>query len=299
MRLEADFRVELGDGAFQLEARFSLDDGVLVLFGPSGSGKTTTVLALCGLERLTRGRISLDGDTLDDPARGIHVRPQDRHLAYVPQHHALFPHLRLYENVAFGLKKTPRSEVIGLLDALELSGLERRYPHQLSGGQRQRVALARALVRRPKLVVLDEPFSSLDREIRVKARAKVREIRKAYGVPLVLVSHDVADAVALGDRAVVFDHGRTVREGRVADLFLAGNGTGGTLPGRILSIRVDGELATVVVQVGEALLPVAMPVMALRSQGYEEDQEVALTFESGLPALVPAIPTGFGLPSRS
>ncbi|MBM3274359.1 MAG: ATP-binding cassette domain-containing protein, partial [Candidatus Sericytochromatia bacterium] len=94
--MEADFQVELGDGAFRLDARFSLEDGVLVLFGPSGSGKTTTVLALCGLERIIRGRIVLDGEILDDPERGIHVRPRDRHLAYVPQHHALFPHLRLY-----------------------------------------------------------------------------------------------------------------------------------------------------------------------------------------------------------
>ncbi len=219
MRLEADFSVVLGSGAFRLEARFSLDDGVLVLFGPSGGGKTTALLALCGLERPSSGRIVLDGEVLDDVAGRIHVRPQDRRLAYVPQNHGLFPHLRLYENVVFGLKNPDRKEVVALLEALELAGLERRFPQALSGGQRQRVALARALIRHPRLVLLDEPFSSLDQDIRTKAREKVREVRSAFGVPLVLVTHDVADAVELGDRAVVFDHGRTVREGPISEVF--------------------------------------------------------------------------------
>jgi ABC-type sulfate/molybdate transport systems ATPase subunit len=126
------------------------------------------------------------------------------------------------------------------------------------------------------MVLLDEPFSSLDRNIRVKARAKVREVRKTHDVPLVLVTHDVADAIALGDHAAVFHEGRTVREGPISALFLDGHLSEHGLPGRILSIRVEDEAATVVVQLGEGLLPVPMSLEHLVGAGFEEDQEVVV-----------------------
>ncbi len=203
-RLMAEFQVARERAGFELSARFEHDDGILVLFGPSGSGKTSVLLCLAGLLPPRSGRIVLDGRTLDEPASGTHVPPQERRLAYVPQGYGLFPHLRVVENVLFGLDSARRPDAVAILRDLGLAGLERRKPHELSGGQRQRVALARALVRQPRLILLDEPFAALDAAAKDRAKRLVQDVGAAHGVPVVLVTHDPEDARELASRVVRF-----------------------------------------------------------------------------------------------
>jgi sulfonate transport system ATP-binding protein len=192
---------------------------ILVLFGPSGAGKTTVVRSIAGLERPELGRIQFSGDTWFDAASNKWIEPQRRHVGYVGQKAALFPHLSVRANVEYGLtehsatERTRRGdEVLALLDLVELCD---RYPRELSGGEAQRVALARALVSEPELILLDEPFASLDAITRVRMHDLVRELRRKHHASMLLVTHDVDEAIALADRIVVMSNGRIGNAHRV------------------------------------------------------------------------------------
>lgn len=209
-RLEIQIRVRLN--GFTLDVAWSAGGGVSVLFGPSGSGKTLTLQCLAGLVRPDAGRIVVDGRVLFDGGAGIHVPPQDRRLGYVFQGYALFPHLTVRSNIAFGLHGRPREARVQrtgeVIDRLGLVGLEDRYPHELSGGQRQRVALGRALAIEPALLLLDEPLVALDLPARRALRDELRDILTDWSIPTVLVTHDFSEAYHLGDRVVIYDQGR-------------------------------------------------------------------------------------------
>jgi len=183
-----------------------------VLIGPSGCGKTSLLRAVAGLERSTAGRISVDGQALSDPAAGVHLAAEQRQIGMVFQDYALFPHLSVADNVAFGVAALPRSQrkqrVQQMLELVGLSHAAQRPPHQLSGGQQQRVALARALAPQPRLLLLDEPFSSLDVDLRERLAQEVRVILKASGTTALLVTHDQLEAFAVGDRIGVMSQGR-------------------------------------------------------------------------------------------
>jgi len=180
------------------------------LLGPSGCGKTSILRAIAGFEPLRAGRITLGGVVLSAP--GMHLPPERRRVGMMFQEGALFPHLDAAENIAFGLRRLDpparRDRVNQLLDLVGLAGLGPRYPHELSGGQQQRVALARALAPSPELLLLDEPFSSLDHTTRHRLGADVRDIIKAAGHTAILVTHDEAEARALGDWIGVMRAGR-------------------------------------------------------------------------------------------
>ncbi len=207
-----DVQIRLGLHGFTLDVSWTAGDGVSVLFGPSGSGKTLTLQCLAGLVRPDAGRIVVDGRVLFDSANGIHVPPQERRLGYVFQGYALFPHLTVRSNVAFGLRRRPPAErgqrTAEVMERLGLRGLEGRYPGELSGGQRQRVALARALATEPALVLLDEPLSALDLPLRRALREELHGILADWSMPAVLVTHDFAEAYQLGDRVVIYEAGR-------------------------------------------------------------------------------------------
>lgn len=181
---------------------------ITAVLGASGSGKTTLLRLIAGFERLDRGAISIGGIVMDDGKRS--VRPQHRGVGYVPQDGALFPHLTVSANVGFGLARRERSSVGELLELVGLSGLERRYPHQLSGGQQQRVALARALAIRPGVVLLDEPFSSLDASLRAEIGRDVARILAAAATTTILVTHDQDEALALAEQVAVLREGRVL-----------------------------------------------------------------------------------------
>src|SRR5438552_11070092 len=180
---------------------------ITVLFGPSGSGKTTVLRCLAGLDRPDRGHIRFEGETWFDAARGIFLSPQRRGIGYLSQEYALFPHLTVARNIAFGLgdlDASPRQQhVHKMLGLLGLAGLESRWPRQLSGGEQQRVALARALVRQPRLLLLDEPLAALDAPTREHLRRELRRLLAELQVPTVLVAHDRIEALALGDTVVL------------------------------------------------------------------------------------------------
>jgi iron(III) transport system ATP-binding protein len=189
------------------------------ILGPSGSGKTTLLRILAGFEQADAGTVRI-GDTIVD-GKGAHVPPERRRIGYVPQEGSLFPHLNVTGNVGFGLPRAQRSgqQITELLDAVGLGDLGQRYPHELSGGQQQRVALARALAIRPDVVLLDEPFASLDAHLRASIRSDVQQIFAAAGTTAVLVTHDQDEALAIADRVAVLRDGRIAQYSAPAELY--------------------------------------------------------------------------------
>ncbi|GEL24879.1 Fe(3+) ions import ATP-binding protein FbpC [Pseudonocardia sulfidoxydans NBRC 16205] len=191
------------------------------VLGPSGSGKTTLLRCIAGFERPDAGTVTLRGRELVSPGR--FVRAFERGIGIVPQEGALFPHLTVAQNIGFGLVEAPRRDrrarVGQLLELVGLAGLGGRRPDQLSGGQQQRVALARALAPEPALVLLDEPFSALDAQLRVGLREEVRELLRTLGSTAVLVTHDQAEAISLADHLVVMRGGRVVAAGEPREVY--------------------------------------------------------------------------------
>lgn len=208
---------------FLLDTAFTTDHGFVVLFGPSGSGKSLTLQAIAGAIQPDRGRIVVDHAPFYDSTRHILLPPQTRRIGYVPQHYALFPHLTVEKNIAFGLSVNPQvkpqQRINELLDIFSLQGLARRYPRELSGGQQQRVALARALAIQPRLLLLDEPFAALDAPLRASLRQELLHLQARLGLKIVLVSHDHADAFALGQQIIVYNGGRVIQQGARDDIF--------------------------------------------------------------------------------
>jgi len=189
------------------------------ILGPSGSGKTTLLRLLAGFERPDSGLISIGGAPVDGP--GVYLAPERRRIGYVPQEGSLFPHLTVAGNVGFGLTASQRrrGQVDAMLTTVGLAGFGRRYPHQLSGGQQQRVALARALAIEPAVVLLDEPFASLDAHLRADVRADVQEIFRRAGTTAVLVTHDQDEALSTADRVAVLRDGRIAQCAPPDDLY--------------------------------------------------------------------------------
>ena len=205
-------------GTFSLEAQWDVAAGqVMVLFGASGAGKSTMLRLIAGLLRPASGRIEIGGRAVYNSGTGAWLPAHRRNIGYLTQQYHLFPHLRVDQNIGYGLTALPRDERGGRvrqwLSSLHLEGLERRWPWELSGGQRQRVALARALAPGPDLLLLDEPFSSLDAELRRVLRGELRSMLAQRGIPVILVTHDREEALAIGDLVQVIDQGRSVAEG--------------------------------------------------------------------------------------
>src|SRR5262245_9715511 len=225
--LTAEFEKHFPGGTvIHVELRRPADTfSLTVLFGPSGAGKSTTLRCLAGLDRPECGVIRFGDEIWFDAARGIFLPPQRRRIGYLFQDYALFPHLRVAENIGYGLGKVAASErrkrFEEITALLGLAGLEDRYPRQLSGGQQQRVALARALVCRPRLLLLDEPLSALDAPTREHLRRQLRHWLVELRMSTILVTHDRIAALALGDHLVVFEAGRVCQSGSVQQVFSA------------------------------------------------------------------------------
>ena len=255
-------------GGFSVELAFAVDAGrVLVLFGPSGAGKTTALRTIAGLARPESGRIEIAGRTVfadNDGEPPCWEPPHRRGVGYVTQQNHLFPHLTVAENIAYGLPDrhgdSAHRRVSHLIDRLQLAGLEDRRVSQLSGGQQQRTALARALAPSPDLLLLDEPFSSLDMELRRSLGAELRSAIRELNVPVIMVTHSREEALALGDAVQIIDAGRVVAEGPPLHVLeQPGQGRVARLVGveNLLRMQVAARLpqdGTMVCQAGERAL---------------------------------------------
>ena len=207
---------------FLLDISLQAGQELLALFGPSGSGKSLTLQAVAGLVKPDAGRISLAGQLVFDSHRGVNWPPQQRQVGYVMQDYTLFPHLSVEQNIAYGLRGRPKAEirraVAELLELVQLVGFAGHRPHELSGGQQQRVALARALATKPKVLLLDEPFSALDGPTRAQLRLELRQLQEKIKIPTLLVTHDLAEANLLADRIAVYAGGRLLQIGPPAEI---------------------------------------------------------------------------------
>ena len=238
---------------------------LLSLLGPSGCGKTTTLMCIAGLERPDQGRILAAGEALTDAGRRLFLPPERRNLGMVFQSYALWPHMTVADNVAYGLRtrRAPeadiRKRVEDALSLVQLQGLGGRFPHQLSGGQQQRVALARALVYQPRILLLDEPLSNLDAKLREQARVWLRELQQRLRITTIYVTHDQTEALSLSDRIAVMSRGRIVQLGppreiyeHPADSFVADFiGQASFLPGEVAAS--DGDRVRVRLRNGQVL----------------------------------------------
>jgi len=286
-----DVDIQLRLSRLTLDVAFTVAAGeVLALLGPNGSGKSTTLRALVGLLPLAGGRVVLDGTVLEDPAQHVKVPPEKRPIGLMFQDYLLFPHLTAVENVAFGLrargidKKAAREKAAQTMARLGLDGLAEAKPGSMSGGQQQRVAMARALVTDPKLLLLDEPLAALDVSTKTDVRRLLREVLRQSHAANVLVTHDLLDAVALGDRMVVIQDGGIVQTGTpaevtaqprsryVADL-VGVNLLRGTANGTVLELDGGGRLTCAEPATGPLLAVIAPAAVSVSRPQPEGGQD--------------------------
>jgi len=280
---DIDIRLEheaSGPDRFTLDATFQAPGDTTVLFGPSGAGKTTLLHVILGGRTPERGRIQVAGRTVFDSEQGIDLPTRRRGIGVVFQDALLFPHLDVRHNVAFGARGSNRYTLAQeLLDRVNGGHLGSRMPRDLSGGERQRIALARALAARPSAILLDEPFSALDAPAREALGETVRQVQRESGIPFLHVTHDITEALRIGDHMVVLDQGRVVQQGLPAEVVAAPTsavaaravGTENLYRARVLNHHEDGyttiDLGGVTVDTGLLPSPVGQQVaVGLRAE---------------------------------
>jgi len=213
--------LQTAEGKLPLDVSFHLEKGqFLSLYGNSGAGKTTLLRILTGLTEAEKSLIEVDGITWDNSEKSIHLPVQQRSIGFVFQDFALFPNLNVRENLEFALQKGKSKKLVDeLLDLMELQSLQKSKPQNLSGGQKQRVALARAIIRKPKILLLDEPLSALDDEMRFKLQDYLLKAHQYYQLTTILISHHIPEIYKLSDKVIVLDKGLLVKEGTPAFVF--------------------------------------------------------------------------------
>lgn len=273
--LIASFDLEISKGEF------------ITLYGPSGAGKTTLLRMIAGLEKPDSGSIRVGDEIWFDSAQQINLPPQKRSIGFVFQDYALFPTMSVYENLIFAASSdTSKSFISELLELTELTNLSHRHPHTLSGGQKQRVALARALVRKPKILLLDEPLSALDSVMRLKLQDELALIHTHLGVTTLLVSHDIAETVKLSNRLAHIESGKIVRIAKPLELFTT-HALSGKLQfvGEILSIEYDAPIYVITLLVGHSIVKTV--VSAHEAQSLKIGEKTIIASKAFNPILMP------------
>ena len=265
--LTVDIKRELP--GFKLDVSFVLEQGVMAVLGASGAGKTMTLQCIAGLLQPDSGRIDLNGKPLFDSGAGINLPSQKRRVGFVFQNYALFPHLTVIENIAYGIRHLPRPRVDEranqLMELMHVSTLGGRFPAQLSAGQQQRVAIARALAPEPEILLFDEPFSALDVQLKERLELEFLALQEHYKGEMLLVTHDLAEGYKLGNKIAVFQAGSIVQCGSKQNVFFAPanrtvarlTGIRNLMKGKVT--RVDGQAAWVFIPAWQTTLEVRPP----------------------------------------
>ena len=247
------------DGEMTLNIEEQVEKGSFVtLYGKSGAGKTSALRIMAGLLKADQGRISVNGSIWMDSEKGISLKPQLRKVGFLFQDYALFPNMSVKGNLNFALNKGDDPRVVDeLIDMMELGELENRKPETLSGGQKQRVALARALVHRPELLLLDEPLSALDIEMRLKIQPYILQVHRDYNLTTILVSHDTSEIIKMSDRMLVIDNGLITRKGTPAEVFSHHEVSGKfQFVGEVIQIEKQDFIYIISVLIGNELVKV-------------------------------------------
>jgi molybdate transport system ATP-binding protein len=259
IQAEIKKRLHGAQGEFALNVSLEVVAGEFVaLFGPSGVGKTTLLRCLAGLEQPEQGSVVVGGETWFESSQRINLAPQQRRAGYVFQDYALFPNMTVRGNLEFALRKgADKKRVDTLLELMELGELQQRKPGVLSGGQKQRVALARALASEPSLLLLDEPLSALDANIRSRLQDEILRLQKHFGLTAILVSHDVGEVYKLANRVLVMEAGIITQQGDPATVFSVGQTSGKfRFTGEILAIEPMDVITSLTVLVGNQIVRV-------------------------------------------
>lgn len=260
IKIDIQKKLEAADGPMLLKLKGELHKGqLLAIYGASGVGKSSLLRILAGLMEPDEGRIEVNGELWLDSRQKLNIKSQRRNVGLVFQEYALFPHMSVRQNLQYALGKGKDSDLIDeLIDITGLSALQHRIPAYLSGGQQQRVAVARAIVRKPQLLMLDEPFSALDEEMREQLQNYLSEIHKKYKLTTILVSHDVPEICKLADQIWEIERGEIQRKGKPVDIFAQKQISGKfQFVGRVLSIEKADILRIISVLVGSQIVRVA------------------------------------------
>jgi len=266
IELSIQKKLSAPSGEMNLDVQCKIEQGKLVtLYGKSGAGKTSTLRILAGLLKADSGKIIVNGKTWLDANNKITFTPQQRKVGFVFQDYALFPNMTVKENLQFALQKKQSQQIISeLIELIELGELQHRKPKTLSGGQQQRVALARALVQKPELLLLDEPLSALDFEMRNKLQRYLLQVHQEYGLTTILISHDISEILKLSSEILVIENGKIIQQGSPIEVFSQKKVSGkfqftGEIIGMekqdfiyILAILIGKDLVKVVADEGEA-----------------------------------------------
>lgn len=287
--IELDIRKKLfsAQGEFTLDLQLKVGQGEFVtLFGDSGAGKTTLLRCLAGLSAPDEGSIRVHGETWVECSSGAMLPPQKRRVGYMFQDYALFPNMTVRGNLEFALRKGGnRQRVAELVELMALGELQHRKPATLSGGQQQRVALARALAAEPQLLLLDEPFSALDHETKLRLQDEVLRLQRHFGITTVMVSHDVSEVYRLSRRVLVIEQGRIAHEGSPAEVFGAGQASGKfSFAGEVLAIEAADVVFAVTLLVGNQVVRVI--ATADEAQRLKPGDRVTLMSKAFNPVLV-------------
>lgn len=252
-------KLQSASGEMLLNLDFEIKEHEFVtLYGASGSGKTTTLRILSGLTEADKGEITVHNETWLDTDKKIQLAPQKRKIAYVFQDYALFPNMSVRENLSYALEKGQDKTIIEeLLALMELEQLQYQKPAQLSGGQKQRVALARALVRQPDILLLDEPLSAVDSEMRLKLQDYIIQVHRKYKLTTILVSHDIAEIYKMSDQVIVLENGKISKQGTPEQVFSSRLVSGKfQFVGEILKIEKENFIYIVVVLIGNNVVKI-------------------------------------------
>jgi molybdate transport system ATP-binding protein len=313
LRFRATKMLHTAHGPRMLDIAFEWQQGrLLAVYGPSGAGKTTLLRILAGLTEVVTGHIEVDGDTWLDSTRKIHVPTRRRSIGFVFQDFALFPNLNVRQQLEFALpKKGDRARVDELLSLMELEQLQQQRPARLSGGQQQRIAIARAIARRPGLLLLDEPLSALDDEMRHKLQEYILKVHRHYQLTTILVSHYAPEVLRLADGVILLENGAVTAQGAPADVFrreitgppfpasltpgsppptpsLPPAGPPFTAPAEIIRITPTGSSSLITVSCAGVLIDI--PVSAQESTQLQPGQQVIVTSALFTPRLTPILP---------